>query len=305
MAESFESNIMAGRLSSLEMSRWMTELNPALRTPRQDSEPPYFPPDRPMEFFIEYAAAKYISSVRVPATGLLNPDMTANAMGVAFARDMIDHSRDGSTTDIDNDDVMIHLAPGLELGDNQTFAHEAGHVFLERIAGAYKHDPDKRSNHDVEIFCDLFARHMALPVHELRNHRLGSKQAILELMAEYRMELSDVVLQLMEAKKLPKKVIIDSRHSAMSDLHYSERIIRQAVCYGCTTKWNNADCDPVDSKTPIFDFTDYAFADQVTGCAKLRGFGPEADEVQAKLEEHDRTKAGQLFLFYATNPVTD
>lgn len=219
------------------------------------------------------AAKEWIGSFcAYNATGALNIEATCQQTGIPIAfvsgdeipssgatRGMLKREAGQQTTIY----IRKDSHPGTST-TTQVYGHELGHIFLEQQEQGF-HDRDianflryrqsrgkLQPHNSLEDFCEYFSRQTALPIDRLSSVREVSKELIMTLAEHYDVQYGDVVLQLMEARKLPRKVYVHTKAYA-NESH----VQRLAICIDCVYGVAHDNSNQEPTSIPMFDFTDH------------------------------------------------
>lgn len=220
---------------------------------------------RPDHLFESTHAAEWIEEIRVETNGKLDIKATAAKFGVSLimSKEYADGSRmfadcvTGLTGEEDIASVAIRIRPDLSPEDELLiFGHEIGHIFLERVAGVWKHSWSSGRNQDVETFCEFFGREVVVSHDEFKDVNPVNNAAITELMAQYGASHQTIIFGLMLAGKLPTRVVLDSEIGKVPNPYYSGKVGRSIVCIECELGIPHVNYSEGDG-TPVLDFRGY------------------------------------------------
>jgi hypothetical protein len=216
---------------------------------------------RPDHLFESTRAAEWVKDVRAETGGKLDMQATADSLGIplVLGTAVIDGKEvfsDGCITGLGEkagvEPIVVYVRPDLPPEDRLlTFGHELGHLFLEKVAGAWTHTRGR--NNDVENFCEFFAREMVVSRDELKLVGPVHQSAITELMAQYGAGHQTIIFQLMLAGKLPTRVVLDSEIGEAPNPYYSGKVGRHVICIECEVGAPHIAYEEGDS-TPVLDF---------------------------------------------------
>lgn len=221
------------------------------------------------EAFQQLNAQQWIAGIRVEGDdGLLDIDSTADRLGVPVVREMPEDPDQlytravGRTVGLGEDTgkgpLTVHLDPDqTKHNQRQTYGHELGHIFLEKVGGL-RHSrvdgPHRVAN--IERFCEFFGVQMALPVDHLKDINFVDVATVASLMEKYDLDHMAVLQQLMLAGKVPRRILIDSGIGEVPNQFYSGMVERRCVCLDCTTgREHDIQAAVADYNTPVYDFT--------------------------------------------------
>jgi hypothetical protein len=212
-------------------------------------------------------AKEWIEAHRIPRYGPLDIVATATSLGVPVTFDSNDvgygRVRGPRSNPIDSDEPLaIQITPSLRTGEDLvTFGHEIGHIFLDLVLET----PQESPHQEVEDFCELFGNEMALPRRELVNISKPDEQGILALMDRYGVDLSTVLLQLCETRKLPRKIVIATKVPQDWGANSGE-VVEEVFCFDCEQIEYKSCEELAEELLPRLDFSDFVFAGQLATC---------------------------------------
>ncbi len=201
----------------------------------------------------------YIESVRMPSTGPLDIEATAEAVGipVTFSGDVIGHAMiRGLDTETGPIEVLVY---DRDEEKALSFSHEIGHYLLY-LTGQHK----RRSPEIEEGFCEYFGRLMSMPEVDGISENLLTGEFVENVCDEYQVSPRSFILWLMEKGVLPERVIVDTRNRITPNPDYSQKVRRYVVCLACEYGECTWSGNSYDSGLPVINLTDKELSDSFT-----------------------------------------
>lgn len=152
-----------------------------------------------------------------------------------------------------------------------SFGHELGHLYLQEMNRCASEELD---HFDLEVLCDFIGRRISLPATRLSELESISESTLLDLSLKHRLPLRTVILRLIEEELLPDNVFIDTYLPESNNSDFSHKITRRSVCLMCTM-YISHDHQITSEKHALFDFTDRAWAHQLSRCPNNFAFDVE------------------------------
>lgn len=226
------------------------------------------------ELFKNLHASEWILANRVIKDGVLDFEATAEQLKIPLKHEAqfsaIKASISG-LTDINEEPIEITIGQMTRPREvSLSFGHELGHYFL--WMSQLSDYPNE------EEFCEYFGRQMALYSADLSVIDSIDGSLINDLQELYNVEPKTVILQLIDAGKLPNRVVIDTMLGNISSHQEyntnSKNIVRCVICSDCEiNNPHDTNFDPYSYRGDILNLTEYGLGIQLyTGalCSPIR-----------------------------------
>ena len=250
-------------------------------------------------YFYSTNAQRFMDDVAVYHTdGTLNIDGTSTKIGIPYKFEMRHKTARGEIAGLkgsgSDEPIEIHLRKEEHTKHLQTtFGHEIGHFYWREVLNWGL--SDVAIDPVEEKFCDYFGRRMAMPEDGLQSYETINEATLIDMMSKYRVDLSELMQQLMEYEILPRRVAVDSYCGREKNLDYSRKVNRSFFCQHCELVDGDYNCPEAGQNAPLFDFTDRTWASQLSnGCC---GEDLHKANIMSTLTKYYVSKETQLILF--------
>jgi hypothetical protein len=118
-------------------------------------------------------------------------------------------------------------------------------------------------NDYAEQFCEYFGRQFALPAVELLEVEAINGEIIAEMIARFQVGHMTLIHQLMQIKKLPRRILFDSGIGEVPNPFYSGRVQRNCICLDCENGQHHSHSYAVGDLL-VLDMTAFELADKTS-----------------------------------------
>lgn len=168
-------------------------------------------------------------------------------------------------------------------GNNElvTFGHEVGHIFMGLVARSNY----GQHNRELEAFCELFGREMALPSCELRSITVANESVIMDLLETYGTDLDTTLTQLVELGKLPRKLLVLTRVPLEYGGMHAGRVVEVVFCFDCNEHEYQLCTPGQKEKLARFDLSTREDAYNLTACGNEKRWVYEEERTDRLIGE--------------------